>query len=74
MLFERELLRIDHPLTSLHPDEVDDYANTQVIIMRNLGSPVESAHGEIATNELFPKPTATNYFHPWGGHTCEFGT
>ena len=31
VLFEREVSRIDQPITNLHPDEVDDYARERLI-------------------------------------------
>lgn len=44
VLFEREISRLDHPITMLHPDQVDDYATEQVAECHNQSKPWKFAH------------------------------
>eukprot|EP00435_Cladocopium_sp_Y103_P039757 s1318_g10.t1 len=42
ILFEREMMKIDHPLTTLHQDEVDRYVDQQ---LRYVHDPINAAPG-----------------------------
>ena len=61
LLFERELNRLDHPVTSLPPDEVDQYVQIQMTqhaaqeITAHLSGPVAMNHGsEEQANQPIP--------------------
>eukprot|EP00435_Cladocopium_sp_Y103_P013223 s3565_g3.t1 len=65
VLFERELARLDHPLTSLHQDDVDPYVDSQLrpeAIQADLGTPMHLTEEEHARN-VPAEQSMTSFVH-----------